>query len=104
MGVYFTFALYHGFSQFNEKARESVSIRLRIILEMKRIASEQQVTLRPLDNDLSLHRTGLDSLGSAILVAQLEDDLGVDPFALSEDASFPLTIGDFIKAHENVPA
>ncbi|MGA2994393.1 MAG: acyl carrier protein, partial [Bradyrhizobium sp.] len=33
-----------------------------------------------------------------------EDDLGVDPFTISADASFPLTIGDFIKAYENVPA
>ena len=40
----------------------------------------------------------------AILVARLEDDLGVDPFTISEDAAFPLTVGDFIKAYENVPA
>jgi acyl carrier protein len=81
-----------------------MSIRLRIISEMKRIAAEQQVALPPLDDDLSLHETGLDSLGFAILVARLEDDLGIDPFTISEDASFPLTIGDFIKAYENVPA
>jgi hypothetical protein len=39
-----------------------------------------------------------------VLVARLEDDLGVDPFTMSEDATFPLTVGDFIKAYENVPA
>ena len=53
---------------------------------------------------LSLHETGFDSLGFAILVARLEDDLGIDPFTISEDAAFPLTVGDFIKAYENVPA
>jgi acyl carrier protein len=88
----------------NEKAKQSMSTRLRIISEMQRIAAEQQVTLPPLDDDLSLHETGFDSLGFAILVARLEDDLGIDPFTISEDAAFPLTIGDFIRAYENVPA
>jgi acyl carrier protein len=91
-------------SRFNEKAKRSMSIRLRIISEMRRVAGEQQVTLPPLDDGLSLHETGFDSLGFAILVARLEDDLGIDPFTISEDASFPLTIGDFIRAYENVPA
>jgi hypothetical protein len=71
---------------------------------MQRVAGEQQVTLLPLDDGLSLHETGFDSLGFAILVARLEDDLGIDPFTISEDAGFPLTIGDFIRAYENVPA
>jgi acyl carrier protein len=101
---YFIFALYHAGCNFNEKAKQSMSTRLRIISEMQRIAAEQQVTLPPLDDDLSLHETGFDSLGFAILVARLEDDLGIDPFTISEDAAFPLTIGDFIKAYENVPA
>ena len=81
-----------------------MSIRLRIISEMQRVAGEQQVTLPPLDDNLSLHETGFDSLGFAILVARLEDDLGVDPFTLADDAAFPLTIGDFVRAYENVPA
>jgi acyl carrier protein len=81
-----------------------MSTRLKIISEMQRIAAEQQVNLPPLDDALSLHETGFDSLGFAILVARLEDDLGIDPFTISEDASFPLTLGDFIRAYENVPA
>jgi acyl carrier protein len=100
----FTFSLYHALSQFNEKAKQSMSVRLRIISAIQQIAVEQQITLPPLDDDLSLHETGFDSLGFAILVARLEDDLGIDPFTISEDASFPLTIGDFIRAYENVPA
>ena len=81
-----------------------MSTRLRIIAEMQRVAGEQKVTLPSLTDDLSLHETGFDSLGFAILVARLDDELGIDPFTTSEDASFPLTIGDFIKAYENVPA
>ena len=81
-----------------------MSKRLRIIAAIQQIAAEQRVVLPPLEDDLSLHETGFDSLAFAILVARLEDDLGVDPFTISADASFPLTIGDFIKAYENVPA
>ena len=81
-----------------------MSVRAKIIAAMQQVAREQQVTLPPLDDALSLHETGFDSLGFAILVARLEDDLGVDPFTMSEDATFPLTIGDFVEAYENVPA
>ena len=81
-----------------------MSVRLKIMAAMRQIANEQQVTLPPIDDDLSLHETGFDSLGFAILVVRLEDDLGVDPFTISDDATFPLTIGDFVKAYENVPA
>ena len=81
-----------------------MSVRLKIMAAMRQIANEQQDTLPPIDDDLSLHETGFDSLGFAILVARLEDDLGVDPFTISDDATVPLTIGDFVKAYENVPA
>lgn len=81
-----------------------MSVRLKIFSAMKQVAEEQKVTLPPLADDLSLHETGFDSLAFAILVARLEDDLGIDPFTMAEDATFPLTIGDFVRAYENVPA
>jgi acyl carrier protein len=81
-----------------------MSIRQKIFAAMKQIAEEQKVTLPPLDDKLSLNETGFDSLAFAILVARLEDDLGVDPFTISEDAAFPLTVGDFVRAYENVDA
>ena len=81
-----------------------MSVKLRIFAAMKQIADEQQITLPSLDDGLSLHETGFDSLAFAILVARLEDDLGIDPFTISEDAAFPLTVGDFVRAYENVPA
>lgn len=81
-----------------------MSARLRIIAATKQAAEEQQVKLPPLNGALSLHETGFDLLAFAILVARLEDDLGIDPFTISEDAAFPLTAGDFVRACENVPA
>jgi acyl carrier protein len=81
-----------------------MSVRSKIFSAMQQIAEEQKITLPPLQDDLSLHETGFDSLAFAILVARLEDDLGIDPFTISEDATFPLTIADFVRAYENVPA
>ena len=81
-----------------------MSVRAQIFAAMQQIAEEQKITLPPLEDDLSLHETGFDSLAFAILVARLEDDLGIDPLTLAEDAAFPRTVEDFIRAYENVPA
>jgi Phosphopantetheine attachment site. len=71
---------------------------------MKQIARDHKVNLPPLEDNLVLHESGFDSLCFAVLVARLEDELGVDPFTMSDDVYFPVTLGDFIKAYENVPA
>lgn len=81
-----------------------MSVRSRILSAIQQIAEEQKVTLPPLRDGLSLHDTGFDSLAFAILVARLEDDLGIDPFTIAEDAAFPSTVGEFIRVYENVPA
>ncbi|WP_024518429.1 acyl carrier protein [Bradyrhizobium sp. Tv2a-2] len=81
-----------------------MSVKSRIFSAMQQIAGEQKITLPPLEDGLSLHETGFDSLAFAILVARLEDDLGVDPFTIAEDITFPLTVGDFVRAYENVSA
>ena len=81
-----------------------MSVRSKVIEAIQQIAKEQHVALPTLSDDLSLHETGFDSLAFAILVARLEDETGVDPFTISEDATFPATVGDFVRAYENVPA
>jgi len=81
-----------------------MSVKLRIFSAMQQIAEEQKVTLPSLQDDLPLQDTGFDSLAFAILVARLEDDLGIDPFTIAEDAAFPSTVGEFVRAYENVPA
>ena len=78
--------------------------RSKIIAAMNQIAEEQKVTLPELKDDLLLSETGFNSLAFAILVARLEDDLGIDPFSISEDALYPMTVGDFVRAYENVDA
>ena len=78
-----------------------MSIRLTIENEIKRVAAEQNRTLKPLSDDLVLLDSGLDSLCFAILVTRLEDELGFDPFTTAEDVYFPVTLGDFIGFYEN---
>ena len=46
--------------------------------------------------------TGLDSLAFAIVVARLEDALGIDPFSAADNAEFPVTFGDFIRMYERM--
>ena len=78
-----------------------MSIKLTIMDQMQQIAREHGKTLAPLRDDLVLLDSGLDSLGFAVLVARLEDTLGIDPFTAAEDAMFPLTLGDFVKVYES---
>ncbi|HUC48880.1 MAG TPA: acyl carrier protein [Xanthobacteraceae bacterium] len=78
-----------------------MSIKLTIMDQMAQVAGEHGKQLAPLSDDLVLLDSGLDSLGFAVLVARLEDKFGVDPFTASEDAAFPVTLGDFVKVYEN---
>jgi len=75
-------------------------IRTIIVAQMSEIAAGQDRVLAPLTDDLILLESGLDSLCFAILVAQLEDELGFDPFTASEDVYFPVTFGDFVAFYE----
>ena len=77
-----------------------MSVRSNVILEFEKVAVEQKRKLATLSDDLPLVDCGLDSLSFAILVARLEDTLGVDPFSDGEGVGFPVTLGDFIKLYE----
>jgi acyl carrier protein len=78
-----------------------MSIRSEIAALFAEVAREQNKTLAPLADDLGLLETGLDSLCFAIIVARLEDQLGVDPFSAEEEIDFPVTVGDFIRLYEH---
>lgn len=77
-----------------------MSIRSEVIGHIERVAEEQNRTLAPLVDSLPLLDSGLDSLCLAVVVARLEDVLGVDPFSAAEDAPFPVTVADFVAVYE----
>ena len=78
-----------------------MSIKLTIMEQMEQIAREHGKILAPLNEELALADCGLDSLGFAVLVARLEDKLGIDPFTAADDAFLPVTLGDFVKVYEH---
>ena len=49
-----------------------------------------------LNDDTILLESGLDSLGFAILVARLEEELEYDPFSTMEEPVYPKTFKHFI--------
>tara|TARA_B110000444_G_scaffold230858_1_gene238403 strand:+ start:1210 stop:1515 length:306 start_codon:yes stop_codon:yes gene_type:complete len=95
--------------------KSSIKLILRIINSNKNIDMQKEIKKiflevfvretkelpKPqLNDDTILLDTGLDSLGFAILVIELEDTLGFDPFTISEEAFYPQTFGEFVKFYE----
>ncbi len=81
-----------------------MAIRPAILATMAQVAQQQKKPLAPLTDDLPLLESGLDSLCIAVLVATLDDTLGIDPFAGDEEIAFPVTVGDFIRLYKNAAA
>jgi hypothetical protein len=81
-----------------------MTIRSKITVIFTDVATEQNKDLPPLSDNLGLLETGLDSLCIAIIVARLEDEIGVDPFSTEDNIDFPVTVGDFITLYENAAA
>ncbi len=72
-------------------------MREKIIEVMGEIAEAGGLKLvAPMLDDTVLLESGLDSLGFAVLVTRLEEDLGYDPFTLMEEPVYPRTLGDFV--------
>ena len=61
-----------------------MSVKAEIQSQFEQVAREQKKRLAPLTDDLVLLDSGLDSLCVAIIVARLEDRLGVDPFNVAD--------------------
>ena len=76
-------------------------IRDAILTHIEAIRSGKGKTFPPLTDDLALLDSGLDSLGIAILVTRLEDQLGIDPFSDAALISPPVTLGDFVRVYEH---
>jgi len=79
---------------------DCMSIKSSIISQIEQLAAEEDTNIPPLTDDLVLLNLGLDSLAIAVLVARLEEALGVDPFTESDDVYYPVTLGDFIRSYE----
>jgi acyl carrier protein len=78
-----------------------VNVRDVIYDQIETVARQNKKILAPLADKIMLLESGLDSLCVAILVANLEDELGVDPFGSGDDVQMPVTVGDFVRVYEH---
>jgi acyl carrier protein len=78
-----------------------MSVRAVIFDQVRLVAADNNKTLLPLTDDLLLLESGLDSLCIAILVANLEDKLRIDPFGSGDDVEIPTTFGDLVRLYES---
>ena len=84
----------------NSVQGDSMSVRSSVLAQFAQVAQEQGKRIATLSDDMALADSGFDSLCFAILVARLEDMLGVDPFNTATDLMFPTTLGELIGLYE----
>lgn len=75
--------------------RETIIAAIQETAEMR-----DAVVNNPLLDVSVLLDSGLDSLGFAILVARLEEDLGYDPFVMMDEPVYPQTLGEFVAIYQ----
>lgn len=68
---------------------------IRQTLEQVALIADCQL-IEDINGNTVLLQSGLDSLGFAMLVAQLEEDLGIDPFSQMQIAIYPRTFAEFV--------
>ncbi|MFN7834414.1 MAG: phosphopantetheine-binding protein [Burkholderiaceae bacterium] len=76
-------------------------LREKILTALRDTADQRDTALiADFNDDTVLLESGIDSLGFAILVTRLEEDLGYDPFVLMDEPVYPRTFGDFLAIYE----
>jgi len=79
-----------------------MNIRTTILTLINEVAQLTDCIIKaPLTDNTVLLDSGLDSLGFAILVARLEEDLSLDPFSSMTNAIYPRTLKEFVTIYEN---
>ena len=84
-----------------EQLKKGDPLKEKIIALMKEcveLAGTELVS--DLNEDTVLLETGLDSMGFATLVARLDQELGVDPFTMTNEVIYPQTFGEFVRLYE----
>lgn len=76
-------------------------IREAIVRQFNTVYQEQHNSHAPAPTDgLVLLDSGVDSMGFAILITRLEEELGYDPFSASDQPYYPRTFGDLVAFYE----
>jgi aryl carrier-like protein len=81
--------------------KNNITIKNTIVQCMHDIAKETGGSLvSNIHDETVLLESGLDSIGFAILVARLEEDLGYDPFILMQEPVYPRTLGELVAIYQ----
>ena len=80
--------------------KKNIRETIRETLSRVFIEQDEGASLPLLSDELVLLESGLDSMGFAVLVVELEEILGFDPFSISEEAFYPSTFGEFVSFYE----
>jgi acyl carrier protein len=76
------------------------NIRSTILTALVEVLTEDGIVVPTVTDETVLLQTGLDSLGFAVLVTRLEEQLGFDPFTLMKDATYPKTFIEFVSLYQ----
>ncbi len=79
-----------------------MNLRAVIIDEISKIAEERGLTVGVLEDETVLLESGLDSIGFAVLVVRLEQELGYDPFTMINEPVYPKRLRDFVEIYQSV--
>lgn len=78
-----------------------MDIRELIISKIIELLEEDEKEIPDFQDETILLESGLDSLGFAVLVTVLDEELGFDPFTESEDPIYPTTLEEFVTIYKN---
>jgi len=77
-----------------------MSTRAIILEQLSELFEEDELDMPEINDDTILLETELDSLGFAVLVTRLDEELGYDPFSLMDEPAYPETFKDFVEIYE----
>lgn len=82
----------------NEEIRNSIKKIYIEVLEQ----TGNELVVPELKEEVVLLESGLDSLGFAILVATLDEELEFDPFTMMDEPVYPITFGEFVEIYQKM--
>lgn len=77
-----------------------MTIRSAILEQLNELFEEDELEIPEFVDDTVLLDTDLDSLGFAVLVTRLDEELGFDPFSIMDEPVYPVTFKDFVDIYE----
>lgn len=77
-----------------------MTVRAQIEAQLAQLFEEDELEIPQFVDDMVLLDSDLDSLGYAVLVTRMEDELGYDPFSLMDDPVYPTTFGELVEIYE----